>query len=76
MHSIFENFPLPLRGRGLSRLAGSAWKAEAVVELEAVSSELGECEEKQLRSYMKILGVKSDLLIKSRRRGGSKEGAD
>jgi GxxExxY protein len=36
---------------------------KVVVELKAVSSELGECEEKQFRNYMKILGVEHGLLI-------------
>ena len=36
---------------------------KVVVELKAVSSELGECEEKQLRNYMKILGIECGLLI-------------
>ena len=34
-----------------------------MVELKAVSSELGQCEKKQLRNYMKILGVECGLLI-------------
>jgi GxxExxY protein len=34
-----------------------------VVELKAGASELGACEEQQLRNYMKILGVECGLLI-------------
>ena len=37
--------------------------SKIIVELKAVSSELGECEEKQLRNYMNILGVDRGLLI-------------
>jgi hypothetical protein len=34
-----------------------------VIELKAVASELGACEEQQLRNYMKILGVECGLPI-------------
>jgi GxxExxY protein len=33
------------------------------IELKAVASELGACEEQQLRNYMKTLGVEWGLLI-------------
>jgi GxxExxY protein len=50
-------------GEGYPDLLVHLGKQKVVVELKAVSSELGECEEKQLRNYMKILGVESGLLI-------------
>jgi GxxExxY protein len=50
-------------GEGYPDLVVRLGKQKVVVELKAVSSELGECEEKQLRNYMKILGVESGLLI-------------
>ena len=50
-------------GEGYPDLLVHVGKQKVVVELKAVSSELGECEEKQLRNYMKVLGVSSGLLI-------------
>ena len=50
-------------GEGYPDLLVHLGKQKVVVELKAVSSELGECEEKQLRNYMKILGVECGLLI-------------
>ena len=50
-------------GEGYPDLLVHLGKQKVVVELKAVSSELGECEENQLRNYMKILGVESGLLI-------------
>ena len=50
-------------GEGYPDLLVHLGKQKVVVELKAASSELGECEEKQLRNYMKILGVESGLLI-------------
>jgi GxxExxY protein len=50
-------------GEGYPDLLVHLGKQKVVVELKAVSSELGDCEEKRLRNYMKILGVKKGLLI-------------
>jgi len=50
-------------GEGYPDLLVHLGKQTVVVELKAVSSELGECEEKQLRNYMTILGVAHGLLI-------------
>lgn len=50
-------------GEGYPDLLVHLGKQKVVVELKAVSSELGECEEKQLKNYMRILGVGSGLLI-------------
>jgi GxxExxY protein len=50
-------------GEGYPDLLVHLGKQKVVVELKAVSSELGECEERQLRNYMKILGVECGLLI-------------
>lgn len=50
-------------GEGYPDLVVRLGQQKVVVELKAVSSELGECEEKQLRNYMKILGVERGLLI-------------
>lgn len=50
-------------GEGYPDLLVHLGRQKVVVELKAVSSELGECEEKQLRNYMKILGLDSGLLI-------------
>jgi GxxExxY protein len=50
-------------GEGYPDLIVHLERQQAIVELKAVSSELGECEEKQLRNYMKILGVECGLLI-------------
>jgi GxxExxY protein len=50
-------------GEGCPDLLVHLGEQKVVVELKAVSSELGQCEEKQLRNYMKILGVEYGLLI-------------
>lgn len=50
-------------GEGYPDLLVQANEQRVVVELKAVSSELGACEEQQLRNYMRILGVGSGLLI-------------
>jgi GxxExxY protein len=50
-------------GEGYPDLLVHLGKQKVVVELKAVSSNLGECEEKQLRNYMKILGIEHGLLI-------------
>jgi hypothetical protein len=41
--------------------------------LKAVASELGACEEQQLRNYMKILGVECGLLINFQTPGRKQE---
>src|SRR5208282_3217444 len=50
-------------GEGYPDLIVHLGKQQVIVELKAVSSELGECEEKQLKNYMKVLGVDCGLLI-------------
>ncbi len=50
-------------GEGYPDLLVHLGKQKVVVELKAVSSDLGACEEKQLRNYMKVLGVRVGLLI-------------
>jgi GxxExxY protein len=50
-------------GEGYPDLIVHLESQQVIVELKAVSSELGECEEKQLRNYMTILGVDCGLLI-------------
>lgn len=50
-------------GEGYPDLLVNAEDQKIVVELKAVTSELSECEEKQLRNYMTILGVECGLLI-------------
>jgi len=50
-------------GEGYPDLLVHVGMQKVVVELKAVSSDLGACEEKQLRNYMKVLGVGSGLLI-------------
>jgi GxxExxY protein len=50
-------------GEGYPDLLVHVGKQKVVVELKAVASELGTCEEQQLRNYMKILGVECGLLI-------------
>lgn len=50
-------------GEGYPDLVVHLGRQQVIVELKAVSSELGECEEKQLKNYMKILGVDCGLLI-------------
>ena len=50
-------------GEGYPDLLVHVGKQKVVVELKAVSSELGQREEKQLRNYMKILGIEHGLLI-------------
>lgn len=50
-------------GEGYPDLVVYLGRQQVIVELKAVSSELGECEEKQLKNYMKILGVDCGLLI-------------
>src|SRR5438876_12057019 len=51
------------RGR-LSRPGWSIWRDEKlIVELKAISGELGAAEEQQLRNYMTILKVQRGMLI-------------
>jgi len=50
-------------GEGYPDLLVHLGKQKVVVELKAVSSDLGACEEGQLRNYMKVLGVRAGLLI-------------
>lgn len=50
-------------GEGYPDLIVHLESQQVIVELKAVSSDLGECEEKQLRNYMNILGVDCGLLI-------------
>jgi len=50
-------------GEGYPDLLVQFGRRKVVVELKAVASELGACEEQQLRNYMNILGVEDGLLI-------------
>ena len=50
-------------GEGYPDLLVYLNKEKVVVELKAVASELGACEEQQLRNYMRILHVRCGLLI-------------
>jgi GxxExxY protein len=50
-------------GEGYPDLVVHFGKRKVVVELKAVASELGASEERQLRNYMRILGVEQGLLI-------------
>lgn len=50
-------------GEGYPDLLVHIDKQKVVVELKAVASKLGACEEQQLRNYMRILGVECGLLI-------------
>jgi GxxExxY protein len=50
-------------GEGYPDLLVHVGKQKVVVELKAIASDLGACEETQLRNYMKVLGVSSGLLI-------------
>jgi GxxExxY protein len=50
-------------GEGYPDLFVHIDEKKVVVELKAVTSELGACEEQQLLNYMKILGVGCGLLI-------------
>jgi GxxExxY protein len=50
-------------GEGYPDLLVHLDNQKVVVELKAVASELGACEEQQLRNYLKILGVDYGLLI-------------
>lgn len=50
-------------GEGYPDLLVHLDNQRVVVELKAVASELGACEEQQLRNYLKILGVDCGLLI-------------
>jgi len=50
-------------GEGYPDLVVRFGREKIVVELKAVSGELGASEEQQLRNYMKILGIKHGMLI-------------
>jgi GxxExxY protein len=50
-------------GEGYPDLLVHLGERKVVVELKAVASELGACEEQQLKNYMNILGVENGLLI-------------
>jgi GxxExxY protein len=50
-------------GEGYPYLVVHLGREKMVVELKAVSGEMGAAEEQQLRNYMKILGIKRGLLI-------------
>jgi len=60
-------------GEGYPDLVVHLGRQQVIVELKAVSSELGECEEKQLKNYMKILGVDCGLLINFQMPGRKQE---
>jgi len=50
-------------GEGYSDLIVRSGRDRLVVELKAVSGELGSAEEQQLRNYLKVLGIRRGLLI-------------
>jgi len=50
-------------GEGYPDFVVHLGKQQVIVELKAVSSALSECEEKQLKNYMRVLGVGYGLLI-------------
>ena len=50
-------------GEGYPDLIVHLESQQVIVELKAVSGDLGECEERQLKNYMNILGVDRGLLI-------------
>jgi len=50
-------------GEGYPDLVVHLGEQRVVVELKAVASDLGACEEQQLRNYMRVLGVGHGLLI-------------
>ena len=50
-------------GEGYPDLLVHLGKQKVVIELKAVASELGACEEQQLRNYMRVLGAGYGLLI-------------
>lgn len=53
-HCVGEGYPDLIVGSGKDRI---------IVELKAVSGQLGAAEERQLRNYMEILGIERGLLI-------------
>lgn len=53
-HCVGEGYPDLIVGSGKDRI---------IVELKAVSGQLGAAEERQLRNYMEILGIDRGLLI-------------
>jgi len=59
-YSVGEGYPDLLLHFGRQRV---------VVELKAVSHELGECEERQLKNYMKVLEVRNGMLVNFRMPG-------
>ena len=61
-------------GEGYPDLLVHLDNQKVVVELKAVASELGACEEQQLRNYLRILGVDCGLLINFQA-PGRKQGA-
>jgi len=50
-------------GEGYPDLVVRLGRERMVVELKAISGELGASEERQIRNYMKILGVQHGMLI-------------
>ena len=60
-------------GEGYPDLVIRLGNEKTVVELKAVAGELGAAEEQQLKNYMKILKIKSGLLINFQQ-PGKKEG--
>ncbi len=60
-------------GEGYPDLVIRLGNEKSVVELKAVAGELGAAEEQQLKNYMKILKIKSGLLINFQQ-PGKKEG--
>lgn len=60
-------------GEGFPDLVVNFGKEKVIIELKAITGDLGTAEEQQLRNYMKILNIKNGLLINFQQ-PGKKEG--
>ena len=60
-------------GEGFPDLVVNFGKEKIIIELKAITSDLGAAEEQQLKNYMKILNIKHGLLINFQQ-PGKKEG--
>ena len=60
-------------GEGYPDLVVRLGREKLVVELKAISGELGASEEQQLRNYLKILKIKSGLLINFQQPGRTRK---
>ena len=59
-------------GEGCPDLVVRVGRRRVAVELKAVSGQLGDSEEQQLRNYMRLLGIKWGLLINFQQPGRKK----